>query len=175
MERVARRHEKGSVFTCAVRKPYQKGHLKDLGADARLIFKLTLKKYVPRALSECMWLRNGEVASFCELGAVRKYENNQKMFFNIYYVFYAQCPHQHASVGILAVYRVFPFFLQVDDRWRARCRRSSCSCWFKFLFCHIHKCQYLMCPISCGHSFGIGILLFISPIGDIYVFGSYMV
>ena len=59
-----------------------------------------------------MWLRNGQVASFCEHGAVRKYGNNQKMFFNIYHVFYAQYSHQHASVGILAVFRVFLFFFK---------------------------------------------------------------
>jgi hypothetical protein len=31
-----------------------------------------------------------------------------------------------------------------------------------------------MCPVSCGHSVGTGTLLFISPIGDIYVFASYI-
>jgi hypothetical protein len=34
----------------------------------------------------------------------------QKMYFNIYYVFYAQCSEQLASVGIPAIFRVFLFF-----------------------------------------------------------------
>jgi hypothetical protein len=56
-----------------------------------------------------MWLREGQVARFCEHGAAQKYKNNQKMFFNIYYVFYAQCCHQHASVDIAAIFRAFLF------------------------------------------------------------------
>ena len=56
-----------------------------------------------------MWLRKGQVVRFCEHSALKKYKNNQQMYFNVYCVFYAQCSHQHVSVGILAIFSVFIF------------------------------------------------------------------
>jgi len=35
-----------------------------------------------------------------------QYINNQQISFNIYYVFYSQCSHQHVSPGFLAIFRV---------------------------------------------------------------------
>ena len=57
-----------------------------------------------------MWLRKGQVARFCEHDTVEKYKNNQQMYCGIYAVFYSQCSHQHASVGIPAIFKVFDMF-----------------------------------------------------------------